>query len=272
LTVDVAGLDFYSNGELTMPRTLAAPSEEATLADTIDHRMRLYSVAAAAAGVSMLALVTPAEAEVVVTKANLQVPINAHVSIDLNKDGVADFELSEFAYFDFAFVNSVKVRALAGGAVVGYPGGIGPYASALIRGAKIGPSAHFSTGSSGVIVERSLGTVRSNSTTQRLYGKWGHDPRNRYIGVKLLIHGATHYGWVRLTLTTDHPASMTATITGYAYETIPNKPILAGTPAKPEVKAQVEDNVLHAGAPSLGMLALGAEGLALWRRDESLPA
>jgi hypothetical protein len=65
---------------------------------------------------------------------------------------------------------------------------------------------------------------------------------------------------------------MTGTITGYAYETIPNKPILAGTAGKTSVEAQVEDNVHNPGGPSLGMLALGAEGLALWRRDENLSA
>jgi hypothetical protein len=242
------------------------------LSETIDQRMTLYSAAALAAGVSMLALAAPAEAEVVVTKVNLAIPINAHVSLDLNKDGLADFDLSEFAYFDFAFIRSIKVHALTGGAIVGYPGGIGPYASALVRGAKIGPSAHFSTSPSGGIIERSRGTFRSTSSTQKLYGKWGHNPRNHYLGVKFLIHGATHYGWIRLAVNTGQPATMSGSITGYAYETVANKPILAGTAGKATAAAQIRENAKRDSGASLGMLALGAQGLLLWRREDGLPS
>jgi hypothetical protein len=68
---------------------------------------------------------------------------------------------------------------------------------------------------------------------------------------------------------------ITATITGYAYETIPNKAILAGqTKGTDEENSLVQPNPISRTAParapaSLGALALGAPGLSIWRRDET---
>jgi hypothetical protein len=53
-----------------MPTKPSSLSGSETLSEAIDHRTKMYAVAAAAAGVSMLALSQPAEAEVVVTKTN----------------------------------------------------------------------------------------------------------------------------------------------------------------------------------------------------------
>jgi len=62
---------------------------------------------------------------------------------------------------------------------------------------------------------------------------------------------------------------MTAKITGYAYETVPNKPILAGTAATAIAEVQAPENVNRKAGPSLGVLAVGADGLHLWRREEA---
>jgi hypothetical protein len=42
-----------------------------------------------------------------------------------------------------------------------------------------------------------------------------------------MISGKVHFGWARVTVTTSGK-TFTATRTGYAYETIPNKSIIAG--------------------------------------------
>jgi hypothetical protein len=42
-----------------------------------------------------------------------------------------------------------------------------------------------------------------------------------------MIKGKAHYGWVRMNVEIKG-MNFTATLTGYAYETIPNKPIIAG--------------------------------------------
>jgi hypothetical protein len=256
-----------------MPHNLSVGPVKTTLSETVDHRMRLYSVAAAAAGVSMLALAQPSEAEVVVTRSNIPIPpsyyggIQYLVPIDLNNDGVKDFSFSLYVFAYHGFINDLDVEPQEGGAVIAShpPGAF--YASALLRDAKIGPGAHFSSDGR-TEIEVAQGFDASSIYSRRLYGNWGDNPANRYLGVRFLIDGATHYGWIRLTVITE-PSGFSATIVGYAYETIPNKPIVAGMAEKGSAGA-TQPKAESAGSPSLGMLALGAAGLAAWRQDEAI--
>jgi hypothetical protein len=128
--------------------------------------------------------------------------------------------------------------------------------------------------------------------SQRLYGKWlGNNPE-RFLGVRFLIDGIIHYGWVRLTITSGPDKSVAGTITGYAYETIAGKTIKAGAVSdgsetddsqaeggqaeNDQAVANHADNtqapVQHFSGPTLGMLALGAHGLPLWRHAEAPPS
>lgn len=91
--------------------------------------------------------------------------------------------------------------------------------------------------------------------------------------MKFLIKGTTHYGWVRATVkNTKNPSgSLTGTITEYGYETIANKAVFAGLPS---TAAEVREEIGQSGtgksnSASLGMLALGADGLVIWRREEN---
>ena len=247
-------------------------SEKVAKFDGKDHLNRqagLYSLAAAAAGVSALALAMPAQAEVVVTKAHLPVGGGVGVTLDMNHDGVADFAFSIFTYQDFSpsFWAVFNMSAVGGGAVVASRENANYYASALMRGARIGPSARFDTNQFAV-VERSFGDYVTGHTTFRsMIGKWGGNPQNRYLGVRFLIGGETHYGWIRLNVTsTGRAFSLRGLITGYAYETVANKPILVGTAAKPAVDLQIPKDTETRG-PSLGMLASGADAVPMWRRE-----
>lgn len=258
-----------------MPRTLSASSlKTATLSETIDHRAKLYSIAAAAAGVSMLALAQPAEGEVVITKKNIPIPVSVYgghqylVPISLNNDGITDFSFSLYSFAYHSFFQDLNVVPVGGGAVVGAPSPKGiSYASALVRGGRIGPSAHFSS-KLRTDVEVAHGFNASSKYSRNLYGNWGGNPANRYLGVRFLIDGATHYGWIRLTVTTQ-PRGFSASITGYAYETVANKKLFAGIP-EGSTSIPAEPRAESLGQPSLGMLAFGTSGLALWRRDENL--
>jgi hypothetical protein len=114
---------------------------------------------------------------------------------------------------------------------------------------------------------------------RRLTGKW-HDVTDRYLGVSFIIRGKTHFGWARLTVH-DKGHAITAVLTGYAYETIPNKPIITGKTKGPDDDSVEQQNDPGPGASlfgpipetpqpaSLGMLALGAQGVPLWRRKET---
>jgi hypothetical protein len=255
-----------------MTKTLPARSDN-NPPETVNHWLKLYSTAAAAAGVSMLALVTPAECEVVITKKNIQITAGRPVSIDLNKDGLPDFEFSTttFRSAQSSHLNVKEtVTPLTGGAVVGGPLGAfpGPYASALARGAKIGPSAHFASGE--VVIQR-LSVYSSGQG--RTYGNWSYYAgKNRFLGVEFLIKGETHYGWIRLALGSV-PQSVPSSILGYGYETVANKRLSAGVASKNASSTRTEHKILKPGGlPSLGMLALGAEGMTLWRREDTPPS
>ena len=78
----------------------------------------------------------------------------------------------------------------------------------------------------------------------------------------------------------------TATLTGYAYETVPNRTIIAGKlVAGTIIVGEIEDAVGVLSVPAtpdhqaadrqpatVGLLALGSPGLAIWRREESASA
>ena len=86
-----------------------------------------------------------------------------------------------------------------------------------------------------------------------------------------MIKGTTHYGWVRITVKNSKNVSipLTGTITEYGYETIANKVVLAGLPSNAAADAKESEEIARAGGASLGMLALGADGLAAWRREDN---
>jgi hypothetical protein len=141
----------------------------------------------------------------------------------------------------------------------------GFYASALARGAKIGPSADFDSSGGSVLIEREDRDFNYSKSTSswRTFGDWGKNPTNTYLGVKFLIDGETHYGWVRLAVSSG-VTGIEATIIAYAYETEPNQQIEAGVPAGSDEPVRVID----ANGPSLGALAAGADGLRRWRKDQ----
>jgi hypothetical protein len=68
-----------------------------------------------------------------------------------------------------------------------------------------------------------------------------------------------------------------AALTGYAYETIPGKSIVAGRTKDSEddfvPDASLANPIPETPQPaSLGMLALGAQAVPLWRRKEKVEA
>lgn len=235
--------------------------------ETIEHRANLYSLAAAAAGVGLLALAQPVEGEVIITNKTIPIPVCAPaygdpcpVSLDLNNDGIADLEFSIGTNFGASGGFSyLSVKGLGGGAVMVNQN----YVSALMRSAKIGPSAHFDGKAGKFYLMEEARCFQA--TCYPPVGKWGGDHPNRFVGVKFKIKGATHYGWVRVTVkTSDTRDYVSGTITEYGYETIANKVVLAGVPSKNALDVQASDG---SDGPSLGALAQGADALALWRRE-----
>jgi hypothetical protein len=110
------------------------------------------------------------------------------------------------------------------------------------------------------------------------YGSWGRwrNVTNRYIGARFQVNGQFHYGWARLNVrvVSKNSCEIVATLTGYAYETVPNRPIIAGKTQSADAKRPAHAS-LKTNTPepaTLGVLALGSPGLSIWRREESVVA
>lgn len=241
----------------------------------LNHNLRLYSLAAATTGVSILALAPPVQSEVVVSRKNIPL-VNLQegvglTPVDFNNDGISDvsFGLDSFGPYSYVTLN-VGLKVPNGNGVIatkGTPPRNVPFANALVRGNIVGPSAQFNRGNPYAsliyIYENDKNSQCSNRHTS---GHWAGNNPDRFVGMRFQIKGQTHYGWVRITVTTTTErgcAGLSATITAWAYETIPNKAITIGTTK--ESAAEKKPAV-----PALGMLALGANGLVLWRREETL--
>jgi len=192
----------------------------------------------------MLALAQLAATKIIYTKADERVwPFG----LPLDMDGTRDFQFMTYMMVTTpATVWRVSINPVGNAIWVTGKG----KAAALCAGAEIGPKAPFSSHNSDV----SMGAIVRDQTNGKryYYGPWengGKGVKNRYLGLRFQIKGKTHYGWARL----NFPSPQLAKLTGYAYETIPNKPIIAGKTEEPDVVTVQPDT-----APgSLGRLALG---------------
>jgi hypothetical protein len=217
---------------------------------------------------------------------------DVYFPIDLNHDGKTDF-----SFYLSGGSSSLALGVSSRGAdqnkeiVVGVRG----YAAALPAGANIGPARPWSRRSFFLMASASHIFLTSQTVWRGYWANGGKGLRNRYLGVTFPINGKWHFGWARVTVTTD-PGDLlpfTATLTGYAYETIPGKAIhagqtkevcaagagcgsyLDGSTTTPDSANQthpdafVAESIADTPQPtSLGMLALGAQGI-LWRRKET---
>lgn len=216
------------------------------LPDSLNQKLNSYALAASAAGVGVLALVPSAPAKIVYTPANVTIKVQQHYNIDLNRDGITDFTLqiktSQSAghfYFTTLAAVSPKGNAVEGGKTYSSLGR-GNYAFALQRGSRITPRQTFS----GAI----MALAGTNDGASIYVGQW-LDAKNRYLGLKFQIQGKAHYGWARLSVVNTHLTITSAKLTGYAYETVANKAIVAG-------KTKGKDGITPRPA-TLGELARG---------------
>jgi hypothetical protein len=230
-----------------MKRSAPPTRTPASLSESTNHQIKMYALAASAAGVGMLALSPTAEARIVYTPANVTIDgRHGTFLLDLNHDGVNDFLL---AYFSHHFGGSIYVGgAQSGNNVRGFPSSMRSwFASRLRFGVRVGSRGQVPHG-------RLASVTASNGTIYR--GPWckAHGITKGYLGFRFVIKGKVHFGWARLKVSCPRPSAL---LTGYAYETIPNKPITAGKTKGPDV--------IRVQPASLGNLARGASAISSWR-------
>lgn len=231
-------------GSKVAPRTRGA----AALDTRLDKRLMAYAAAAGAAGGGLLASAQPAQAHVVFTPANTVVDSITADKIDFSGDGTTDITIAGVNVGSY----EVQINAFM-------PAGNGVFndAAPAFFGVPFGPGEQFTTYKA-LIAQFSFGRYGTTATN----GPWKGQPTNRYLGVKFLINGKTHFGWIRMSV-----KPVQATITGYAYETVPEKTIKAGDTGG--VNGEKVTAILSSGVPAtVGLLARGWDGLTLWRREE----
>ena len=249
-----------------------SPRSHSNLSESLQQRLNAYALAASAAGVGMLALAQPAEAKIVYTHVHKTIVLGSKIALDLNHDGKTDFNFPE-SFFTTTSVGENHSIVLA--AFPAHKGndiwGMGNHASALAAGVRIGPKGRFSYGKKVMAVDYYADGTGGSGTCA---GPW-NNVKNRYLGFKFSIKRKTHFGWARLNVscvTTFGNHTVSGVLTGYAYETIANKPIIAGKTKGPEDGASATALTAPSHHSTLGTLAMGSSGLGIWRRKEPAQA
>jgi hypothetical protein len=195
----------------------------------------------------LAALTQAAPAEIVYTPVNVVIANNAY-SLDLNNDGTTDFTIegaNNFGYCSDLFGHhnlphdkaTIKVVPVTGNGVER-----GSHVAALDAGSVIGPGQKF-YGAASLMEQVKIGRYLVKIGPPPLYeceyfdierGNW-FDVTG-YLGLEFQISGQTHYGWAAVSVqfvNSQVPWTLSATLTGYAYENIPGQSIVAGQTSGP---------------------------------------
>lgn len=218
-----------------MPKAQGRP--ETSLNSKLERSLTTYAVAAGAAGMGLLSVAQPSQAEIVYTPTHVEIGTGG---VQLYQLDVDNNQSNDF--FFGVIANTRLIEMYVAGNIYGNGVQLGSgshqgdlLARARKSGGQIGPNKDFRN--------KTALIMAGKSSQSSLFGSWVNVKR-RYLGLRFFIgQQDPHFGWARLNLHFGDGLTMHATLTGYAYETIPNKPIVAGDTG--------------AGA-SLGHLALGA--------------
>jgi hypothetical protein len=249
-----------------MERHAGRSRRPAKVSAAMQHNLSLYALAAGAAGVQLLALTPPSEAEIVYTAAHDVIGRNQKIDLDINHDGISDFTI----LVRYRIPSSYSVRLMIApdhnGAAMRSK--FSSAAAELAKGSVIGLGKGFWP-----LPQAMAARWGGYGGDDYSYGRW-FNVKDGYLGLNLDIRGKVYYGWARLNVRSNRGFRIIATLTGYAYETEPGKPIIAGdtggaadsegmaepmTPLPPQSRT----------VATLGALALGASGLDVWRREDS---
>jgi len=227
------------------------------LSESLHRRLSAYALAASAAGVGVLALAQPADARIIYRPDKIEVAQPSCVFLNPAEEAtapfcfVADFTAPTSSLWGDR-VTAGLVTSKAGFVIAGHRS-----AAALKRGAVVGPKDQFQNSGYGSLA--TSGPFFGGTSKHHRGGFQFGQPA--YLGISFAINGGTHYGWARITIHREKYSTgyyLWGVIKGYAYETIPNKPIVAGKTTGPDV--------VIVQPATLGHLAAGASAIPAWRK------
>jgi hypothetical protein len=216
--------------------------------EAFERRIWLYVLAAGAAA----GCAPAAQAKVVFTPSNAVLHPGEHLDIDLNNDGKNDFRLADKLEPSTSrgYISELWMYGDGGNGVFDQrPANLN--AVAFTKGSRIGGTAYFSDFGA-LVTELSSDTTGNFINTSR-----------KFLGVRFLINGKVHYGWIGFR-SVQVGLDLVATLAGWAYETQPNTPIVAGDLRGGTTDS--EEAAMTAAPRSLELLAAGNVALVDWRR------
>ena len=171
--------------------------------------------------VTALMLSVSANAQIVYTDVNPDTTIaNRIYHLDLNNDGTTDDSITLFVsrpYIGECRGSKVSIFAINGNAVSS-----STYPLAMNINDTISSALTWSASGDLRYIQSGDPTSCPNDTL----GYWTN-AIDYYLGLKLIVGTYTYYGWLRMQITVD-PLYASGIIKDYAYNSIPNQPILAG--------------------------------------------
>jgi hypothetical protein len=264
----------------------------ATLNTHLNKGLISYVATAFAVSGAIMAETQISDAEIVYTPTNTPILVGSPVLLDLNKDGIADFVLSNVldnfnghpscTICTFGEHGSLKASPeQAGNAIWGItsstqshssrarsrkrqqkkPNTVKEAVAPVLWGVLVGngPERSFQSQAMQMDSSNSIYYFGGGGKIDS-FGAWGKGRQGTgpYVGFKFLIDGEVHYGWARVNVKATF-LSLSARLTGYAYETVANRPILTGfTHGTEDASSDPSQETQATVRGSLGQLALGA--------------
>jgi hypothetical protein len=177
---------------------------------------------------TLVVIAQPAQARIVYTPTHEVIDDGGSLSIDVNHDGTTDFTIGQ--YFSWSppciYTDTTVAPAPSDGVIWSYSSPRGIIAAAIPSGVPIGAAQPF------VNVSVILEDLHSGPDCPFAYsdGYW-LDGNPHYFGFEFVKNGKTRYGWAQVTVVVVNNRfvhSVTATLSGYAYQTNVGQSIPAG--------------------------------------------
>jgi len=190
------------------------------------------SISISMATALIVAFAIPAGAQILYTQVNVAIPVGGAYDLDANGDGVTDFVLQSkllevYCTGGDGYSWSLSVTPAGNNAVAIDSRNISPdNAAAMQLNEAVNSTLRFNN-STTVMAGLYWGACGTGTL-----GEWLNLP-DRYLGIEFRdSDNLIHYGWVKVSATAyvdrQYHLHATAVVSGYAYEAIAGKPILAG--------------------------------------------